>query len=85
MITTFVLTLFGQLWAIGFGLLPQGQLPAAVSTSLTTVVSWLYVANPVLDIPTLLTLLGLFFLIETGIQAANFFFWVYSKIPVFGK
>lgn len=85
MITTFFLTLAGQLYALGVGLLPTGSLPPAVTTSLMTVVSWLNVADVVVDIDSLLYLLTLFFVIEAGIQAVQFFFWVYSKLPIIGK
>lgn len=85
MITTFFLTLAGQLYALGVGLLPNGSLPSAVTTSLFTVVSWLNVADIVIDVDTLLALLTTFFVIEAGIQAVQFFFWVYSKIPFIGR
>jgi len=85
MIITFILTIFGGIWSGVFSLLPTGSLPAAVSSSIVTVVSWLYVADVVVDIDSLLYLLGLYFTIEAIIQATHFFFWVFSKIPIIGK
>jgi len=85
MIISLILSLFGQLWEVAFSVLPTGSLPAAVGTSLKTVVGWLYVADPVIPIDTLLSLLTTFFVIEASIQAVQFFFWLYSKIPLIGK
>lgn len=85
MIFTFILLLFASLWAVAIQVMPVGVLPAGVTSAIGTGISWMWVANPVIDIPTLLTILGLFFATEAIIQLAEFFFWVYSKVPVFGK
>jgi len=85
MIATFVLILFANLWEFAFQLFPSGSLPEGVYTAITTAISWLWMTNIFLDINTLMTVLGLWIALELTIQLIEFFFWVYSKIPVFGK
>jgi len=85
MIATFILTLFTNFWAFAFQILPVGHLPAGVSSAITTTISWIWVVNPILDIPTVFDLFYLFLGIEITILGLEFFFWVYSKVPIFGK
>jgi len=85
MIITFIILLLANVWAIAIQWLPTGSLPTGISTAIATTISWLYVANIAIDVNTLLLQLGLFFTIELVVLAFEFFFWVYSKIPVVGK
>jgi len=70
----------------GFGsYLPTGSLPAGVASSVQSVVSWIWVADPVFDVETLFSLLSLYFILELTIQGIQFFFWAVGKLPFIGK
>lgn len=85
MIITFLMVLIGNLLAFGFSFLPTGSLPSAVSSSLTTVLSWMYVANVAVNVDALISIFLLILGIELVIQAVEVVMWIYSKIPVIGK
>lgn len=85
MIATFIILLFANLWTVAFQVFPTGSLPVGVSSAITTTIGWIWVVNPVVDVPLVFSLFEIFLAVEAGILAVEFFFWVYSKIPIFGK
>jgi len=85
MIFTFILLLFANMWAFAFQLIPTAHLPSGISSAVSTVLGWMWVANPVFDISTAFLLFKLYISIELGMWAIEFFVWIYSKIPIIGK
>lgn len=85
MIGTFIVLLFSNLWAIAFQYFPTGHLPAGVSSAISTAIGWLYVINPFVDVALLLSLFKVVLSFELAFLGVQFFFWVYAKIPIFGK
>lgn len=85
MIVTFILILFANLWEFAFQVFPTGHIPQGMLDAIDTTISWVWVANIVLDVNTLFTIVGLYFVFELSTLLIEFFFWVYSKIPIFGK
>jgi len=85
MILSIILYMMAAVWGAAVSLLPVATLPAGVSTSISTVVSWFWLVNPVLDVNKLFVCFGFLLTTEVVLWTADFFFWAYSKIPVIGK
>jgi len=85
MIASAILYAFSIIWSGLSSVLPTGVLPAGVTSAIETAISWIWVANPVIDVNAIFLSLSLWFTVEVTLWTAKLFVWVYSKIPIFGK
>jgi len=85
MILSLILYMMAAVWGAAVSLLPVATLPPGIPTAIGTVVSWIWVVNPVVDVNTLFLCFGIWLTTEVVLWTADFFFWAYSKLPVIGK
>lgn len=85
MIISFIIILVANIISFGFYALPTGTLPAGVSSAFASVISWIWVANIAVDIPTLISIVAIIFSIELALWSYKMLFWIYSKIPFIGR
>jgi len=85
MIVTFLLTVAYGAYSLLLTLLPTGHIPSAISTSITTIVSYMYKFNGLLPIDTLFTVLALFVTVEVAFLGARVIVWVWARIPFIGS
>lgn len=81
MIATFWLYLGYQFYSFLVSFLPSGSLPAGISTSFTTIVSYMFKFNAILPIDTLFQVLTATLVVEAAVLLLDGFLWILRKIP----
>lgn len=61
--------------------LADASLPAEIDNAISQATNYLSMANAILPVSTLITILGLILLIEAGIMTYKIIMWVIRKIP----
>jgi len=85
MIISFFLYALGAMWSRLYELMPTGTLPSGASSAVQSAISWVWVINPIFDVPALFYVFGVYFTVEAVLWTAEMFVWIYSKVPIFGK
>lgn len=82
MISTFFLTLAGNLYLVLLGLLPSGNLPAGITEAITTITSYMYKMNQLLPIDTLFQVVGAMLVFDGALIVFHAIQWTLRKIPI---
>lgn len=85
MIPTFFLTIAYNAYSFAISLLPTGTISASITTSLTTLVSYMYKFNAVLPIDTLFSVLASLVVFEIAVLVFRLIVWVWARIPFVGS
>ena len=82
-ITVILSVLFSLLWPLVqlIALLPDVSLTSSVSTSIASASNYLSALNSFIPITTLLSMLGVFVLYETGYFTFKLIYWIIKRIP----
>jgi hypothetical protein len=85
MITDFLILVSTSVLSAISLFLPTGGLPTVITSSLQQAASYLYVFDPLIDISTLVSAIGLLIAFEITLASINLFRYVFGFIPFIGK